>query len=607
MTSKELRKKYFDFFKKKGHALIDSASLIPENDPTVLFTTAGMHPLIPYLMGEKHPQGKRIVNVQKCVRTGDIDGVGDTTHNTFFEMLGNWSLGDYFKKESIPWSWEFLIDELGVDPQKLYVTVYEGDEEVPKDEESIKLWQECFKKADIDAQVADDDAKVADDKLPADMPRIFPLGREDNWWGPAGKTGPCGPDSEMFYDVGKDSCGGNCKPGCSCGKYVEIWNNVFMEYNKKEDGTYEPLSQKNVDTGMGVERTVTILNNEDCVFEMDTLKPIMEKVRKLSAEQSDQSERVVCDHIRSAVMIISDGAMPSNLDQGYVARKLIRRAIRHARLIGIQDMFCSKVAQIAIDVMSDQYPQVKDKKDDIVRELDQEEEKFTKALKKGIEKMQDICVKLNKKYTNVVDADTTLKIEQSYGMPFEIQEEYFKEKGLDVQTEEHEKGRKKHQELSRTATEGRFKGGLADNSEATTKYHTAAHLALAGLRKVLGDHVQQKGSNITSERLRFDFSHGKKMTDQQISDVEKFVNDAIKADYKVSVEEMTVDEANKQGAVGVFEQKYGDKVKVYKIAEVSNEICGGPHVENTGVIGKFKVAKEKSASAGVRRIRAILE
>ncbi|MBU2575573.1 alanine--tRNA ligase [Patescibacteria group bacterium] len=607
ITAKELREKYFEFFKKKEHALIPSASLVPENDPTILFTTAGMHPLVPYLMGQKHPSGKRIVNVQKCVRTGDIDDVGDTMHLTFFEMLGNWSLGDYFKKESIPWSWEFLVDELGIDPGKLYITVYEGDENVPRDDESIKIWQGLFKKASISAGVADSSSGGSmDDKLPGDMPRIFPLGREDNWWGPAGKTGPCGPDSEMFYDVGKDGCSDACCPGCSCGKYVEIWNNVFMEYNKKEDGTYEPLAQKNVDTGMGVERTVTILNGEDCVFESDTIRPVLDKVRELADQKSDESERIIADHIRSAAMIISDGVVPSNLDQGYVVRKLIRRAIRHARLIGISDMFCSKVALAVINIMRGQYPELKDNKDQIISEFDQEEEKFTKTLKKGLKKFKDLVSK-EAMSDQAINGKDVFDLFQTYGFPLEMTREMADEHDLSVDEKGFYEEFNKHQELSRTATQGRFKGGLADNSEQTTKYHTTAHLMLAGLREVLGKHVQQKGSNITAERLRFDFSHPQKMTDNQICDVQDFVNDAIVSDYDVECEEMNVDEAKEKHAVGVFDSKYGDKVKVYTIGNLSKEICGGPHVERTGDMGEFKIIKEQPASAGVRRIRAVLE
>ncbi|PIP67297.1 MAG: alanine--tRNA ligase [Parcubacteria group bacterium CG11_big_fil_rev_8_21_14_0_20_41_14] len=608
ITATELREKYFEFFKEKGHALIPSASLIPENDPTVLFTTAGMHPLVPYLMGEKHPEGTRLVDVQKCVRTGDIDDVGDNTHLTFFEMLGNWSLGDYFKKESIAWSWEFLTDKkwLGIDPNRLFVTVYEGDEEVAKDEESIKIWQECFKKADIEAVVCDNGATPPNPPLARGGTRIFPLGKEDNWWGPAGKTGPCGPDTEIFYDVAKDACSDACKPGCSCGKYVEIWNNVFMEFNKKDDGTYEPLSQKNVDTGMGVERTVTILNGSDCVFEMDTLKPIQEKVRELSNMQNEQSERVITDHIRSAVMIISDGAVPSNLDQGYVVRKLIRRAIRHGRLIGIKDMFCAKIAEKVIEIMGSQYPDVQNKKDSIIQELNQEEEKFTKTLERGLKQFKDLVSKEGMS-DQVISGKDAFDLFQSFGFPLEMTKELAKEQNLSVDDKEFYEEFNKHQELSRTATEGRFKGGLADNSEMTTKYHTATHLLHAALRKVLGEHVQQKGSNITAERLRFDFSHGEKMTEEEIRQVEDFVNNAIAADLSVSCEEMSVSEAKAQGAMGLFESKYGDKVKLYSIGDISKEICGGPHVERTGDMGHFKITKEQASSAGVRRIKAVLE
>jgi len=611
ITTKELRNKYFEFFKSKEHKLISSASLIPENDPTVLFTTAGMHPLVTYLMGEKHAQGKRIVNVQKCVRTGDIDEVGDTTHLTFFEMLGNWSLGDYFKEDSIPWSWEFLTDKkwLNIDPARLYITVYDGDEDVAFDKESIELWKQCFKKVGIDAQVASDKETQPSPQPPplkGGGVRIFPLGKEDNWWGPAGKTGPCGPDTEIFYDTEKDFCGLNCKPGCGCGKYVEIWNNVFMEYNKKEDGLYKPLMKKNVDTGMGLERTVAILNGNDSVFEVDTMRPILDKVLELSNQENKQSERIIADHIRSAVMIISDGITPSNLDQGYVVRKLIRRAVRHARLIGIQDIFCSKLANVVIDIMSEHYSDLLDKKDNIMSEFDKEEEKFTKTLERGLKRFKEL-VSQESMSDQVVSGKDAFDLFQSYGFPLEMTKELAKENNLNVDEKEFYEEFNKHQDLSRTASQGKFKGGLADNSEQTTKYHTTAHLLLSGLRKVLGSSVEQKGANITSERIRFDFSYGEKMTEEQKQEVEEFVNNAIESNYKVECEEMSLQDAKAHGAVGVFDSKYGNKVKVYTIGDISKEICGGPHVEKTGNMGKFKIIKEQSASAGVRRIKAILE
>ncbi|MBI2050750.1 MAG: alanine--tRNA ligase [Parcubacteria group bacterium] len=605
ITASELREKYFAFFKEKGHSIIPSAPLVPENDPTVLFTTAGMHPLVPYLLGEKHPAGKRLTNVQKCVRTGDIDEVGDATHLTFFEMLGNWSLGDYFKKESISWSWEFLTDVkwLGIDPGKLFITVYEGDLEVPKDDESIKIWQGEFQSVGIDASVGE---------------RIFLLGRYDNWWGPAGKIGPCGPDTEIFFDTGKEACGQNCQPGCNCGKYVEIWNNVFMEYNKRSDGSYVPLAQKNVDTGMGVERTVAVLNGQDSVFEMDTFAPIIEKIRSLKPSESPPdpllskgggstvSERIIADHVRAAAVMISDGVTPSNIEHGYVLRRLIRRAIRHSRLLGIKGAFLGDLAQEVFRVYDGVYESIRTNHDRIVSALGTEEDKFAKTLSKGLAKFSDL-VASEKAQDRTINAKDAFDLFQSYGFPLEITQELAREHNLGVDEKGFYEEFNKHQELSRTASSGKFKGGLADHGETAVKYHTATHLLHAGLHHILGEHAVQKGSNITAERLRFDFVHPQKMTAEEIKKVEGWVNDAIKKDYPVSCEEMSVKEAKAQGAMGLFEGKYAGKVKVYSIGDVSKEICGGPHVEHTGVLGTFRITKEESASSGVRRIRAVLE
>ncbi|MDZ4221637.1 MAG: alanine--tRNA ligase [Patescibacteria group bacterium] len=596
ITARELRDKYFEFFKGKKHSIIASASLVPENDPTVLFTTAGMHPLVPYLMGEKHPGGARLANAQKCVRTGDIEEVGDSTHLTFFEMLGNWSLGDYFKKESIAWSWEFLVDKkwLAISPEKLYITVYEGEDMVPKDEESIKLWQERFSSAGIEAKEGE---------------RIFPLGREDNWWGPAGNTGPCGPDTEIFYDTAKDACGDACKPGCGCGKYVEIWNNVFMEYNKQADGSYVPLAQKNVDTGMGVERTVAVLNGMESVFEVDTLAPLIKKLESLSGRpyaENEGSFRIIADHVRAAVMMISDGVAPSNIERGYVLRRLIRRAVRHGRLLGIKSAFLGELAKEVFLMYGTVYESIRANHDTIVSVLGSDEEKFAKTLAQGMKKFNDL-VASEKARDRVIDAKDAFDLFQSYGFPLEMTQELAHEHGLDVDEKGFWLEFEKHQELSRTASAGKFKGGLADHGEAAVKYHTATHLLHAALRQILGEHAVQKGSNITAERLRFDFTHPEKMADEEIRKVEDFVNSAIKADLAVSVKEMSVQEAKDAGAMGLFEGKYGDKVKVYSIGDISREICGGPHVEHTGVLGTFKIAKEQSASAGVRRIKAVLE
>ena len=660
MISKELRKIYIEFFKEKGHREIPSASLVPENDPTVLFTTAGMHPLVPYLMGEDHPAGKRIVNVQKCVRTGDIDDVGDSTHNTFFEMLGNWSLGDYFKEDSIKWSWEFLTDKkwLGIDPQRIKVTVFEGDDSAPRDEESIKIWQECFEKSGIRSEVYNKE------KNNNESARIFPLPKEDNWWGPAGETGPCGPDTEIFIDLGKsinfEKCpsGDNCKPGCHCGRYVEIWNNVFMEYEKTVDKKYISLKQKNVDTGMGMERTLAILNGFDNVYKTDVLKPIVEKIEEFlrchcegearsnpettredtnhgiaaslcGAPRNDSvSHRIIADHIRTSVFMISDGVSPSNLDRGYILRRLLRRAIRHGNLLKMPNNFLLPLAEVVIDIYKEFYPELEKNKDEILEEIKKEEEKFEKTLEKGLRELKKIYgtairgidpENLPKGMIiqdNVMRADgkRIFHIYDTYGLPIEMSQEIMKEWGIafDEQTiKEAKEAFKKHQELSRTASAGKFKGGLADASEETTRLHTAAHLLLESLRRVLGDHIFQKGSNINAERLRFDFSHSEKLTDEERQKVEDLVNEQIQKKLPVNCEEMSLEEAKKINAMGVFENKYGEKVKVYTIGKdsdiFSKEICGGPHVKNISELGKFKIKKEQSSSSGVRRIKAVLE
>ena len=653
MTSKELREKYIKFFKEKGHQEIPSASLVPENDSSVLFTTAGMHPLVPYLMGENHPVGKRLVNVQKCVRTGDIDDVGDSTHNTFFEMLGNWSLGDYFKDDSIRWSFEFLTDKkyLGVDPEKIKVTVFEGDDDAPRDKESIKIWQECFEKIGVNIEIYESHKKNNE------TARIFPLPKEDNWWGPAGQTGPCGPDTEIFIDLGRpvnfEKCpnGDDCKPGCHCGRYIEIWNNVFMEYNKNAKGKYIPLKKKNVDTGMGLERTLAILNGFDNIYETDVLASVVAQVKTLSHrhckgdacgnpvtknKESDngilsptaqneivnKSERIVADHIRTSVFMISDGVIPSNLGRGYILRRLIRRAIRYAKIIGITEPhFTFLVAKEVIEIYKNIYPELEKNKDFIQDCLVKEESKFCRTLEKGLKELEklELIGKMQKvksgekmKVFNRVDAKKAFYIFQTFGFPLEMIQEELAKKILIVDEEEFNQEFKKHQELSRTASAGKFKGGLADASEETTRLHTVAHLLLESLRRVLGEHVFQKGSNITAERLRFDYSHSEKLTDEQKKNVEDLINEQIQKSLPVKMEEMSLEDAKKLGAMGVFGSKYGEKVKVYMIGDektrvFSKEICGGPHIKNTSELGKFRIKKEQSSSAGVRRIKAILE
>ncbi len=591
LTSKELRKLYLDFFMSKGHAVIPSASLIPENDPTVLFTTAGMHPLVPYLMGEKHPEGKRLVDVQKCVRTGDIDEVGDASHCTFFEMLGNWSLGDYFKKESIAYSWAFLTEEewLGIPKEKLFFTCFAGDADAPQDTVARDRWVE----------------------MGVDPSHIVFLPKKHNWWGPAGQTGPCGPDTEIFYDTGAAPCGPDCKAGCDCGKYLEIWNNVFMEYNKAADGSFSPLAQKNVDTGMGLDRTVATLQGAESVFDTDAFADIIAKIGSLSAKQyRDNAEtvrayRIIADHIRCATFILGDqrGVTPSNVDQGYILRRLIRRAIRFSMQLEMQGKL-SDLAQVVINQYGEAYPELVTNRVHIIDELDREVTRFSHTLTKGIKEFERLLPTLSGKR---IDGPAAFRLYDTYGFPIEFTVELAGEQGLAVDTDGFEQAFAAHQEKSHAGAEQRFKGGLADHTEATTALHTATHLLQAALRKVLRDDtVSQKGSNITPERLRFDFSFPRKLTPEELAAVEATVNEAILADIPVSCAEMTVEEAKSSGAIGLFESRYGAKVKVYTVPGVSCEICGGPHVAHTGELGRFTIKKEEASSAGVRRIKAVL-
>ncbi len=595
ITIDELRSKYIDFFKSKGHVEISGRSLIPENDPTVLFTTAGMHPLVPYLMGEPHPAGTRLTDVQKCVRTGDIDDVGDASHLTFFEMLGNWSLGDYFKKESIAYSFEFLTDEkyLGIPIDKLSFTVFEGNKDAPRDDESASIWE----------------------SLGVSKDRIFFLPKEDNWWGPAGETGPCGPDTEIFIDTGKPACGSNCRPGCNCGKYVEIWNNVFMQYHKNMDGSYSPLKRKCVDTGMGVERTVAMLQGKPSVYNTEAFTSIIKSIEDISGvkygdnEKTDTSIRIIADHVRTACFILGDPktTLPSNIGAGYVLRRLIRRAVRHGKKLGIDGNFLSVPASAVIAQNAGFYTELKENETLILTELKAEEDRFLETLKKGEAEFEKMLPNLLKNPKKIIPGRMAFKLYDTYGFPIELTEELASESGLTVNREEFDEAFKKHQELSRAGSEQVFKGGLADHSEQTTAYHTATHLLHKALRMVLGDHVQQKGSNITAERLRFDFSHPEPMTEAEKKEVERLVNEAIKADLPVTMEVMPLEEAKKIGAMALFGEKYEDVVKVYKIGDFSTEVCGGPHVERTGSLGRFCIKKEQSSSSGVRRIRAVLE
>ena len=592
MTSKELRQLYLDFFVSKGHAIIPSASLIPENDPTVLFTTAGMHPLVPYLMGAKHPEGTRLVDVQKCVRTGDIDEVGDSSHCTFFEMLGNWSLGDYFKKESIAYSWEFLTSEkwLGIDPSLLFFTCFEGDENAPRDTVAYDCW-------------------VSQGVKPNHI--VF-LPKKNNWWGPAGLTGPCGPDTEIFYDTGKTPCSDDCKAGCDCGKYLEIWNNVFMEYNKTAEGTFEPLAQKNVDTGMGLDRTVATLQGVRSVYDTDAFAGIIASIAELSGKSYGESEevmrmfRIIADHMRCSTFMLGDqrGITPSNVDQGYILRRLIRRAIRFAMQLGIPEGSLTKVAEAVIDQYGEFYQELSVNRAKILDELTKEEQRFEHALKKGIREFERLVSGLS---GSTIDGVSAFHLYDTFGFPIELTQELAAERNLAVDLDGFNEAFKAHQELSHAGAEQRFQGGLADHTEETAQLHTATHLLQAGLRKVLGsDEVAQKGSNITAERLRFDFSFPRKLTSEEISAVQDYVNEAIAADVEITCEEMTVDEAKESGAIGLFESKYGSKVKVYTVPGFSREICGGPHAARTGDLGRFVIKKEEASSAGVRRIKAVL-
>ena len=592
MTSKELRQLYLDFFVSKGHAVIPSASLIPENDPTVLFTTAGMHPLVPYLMGAKHPEGTRLVDVQKCVRTGDIDEVGDSSHCTFFEMLGNWSLGDYFKKESIAFSWEFLTSShwLGIDKDLLYFTCFEGDENAPRD----TVAHDCWVNQGVDPS------------------HIVFLPKKNNWWGPAGMTGPCGPDTEIFYDTGKAPCGPDCKAGCDCGKYLEIWNNVFMEYNKTAEGTFEPLAQKNVDTGMGLDRTVATLQGVKSVYDTDAFSGIIATISELSGKRYGESEeitrmfRIIADHIRCATFMLGDqrGITPSNVDQGYILRRLIRRAIRFAMQLSIPDGSLTKIADAVIAQYGEFYHELTNNREKILDELTKEEQRFEHALKKGIREFERLVASLN---GNVIDGVSAFHLYDTFGFPIELTQELAAERGLTVDADGFAEAFKAHQELSHAGAEQRFQGGLADHTEETARLHTATHLLQAALRKVLNsDEVAQKGSNITAERLRFDFSFPRKVTPEELAAVEAIVNEAISRDIEVTCEEMTVDEARESGAIGLFESKYGSKVKVYTVPGFSREICGGPHAAHTGELGRFEIKKEEASSAGVRRIKAVL-
>lgn len=590
MDSNELRKLYLDFFREKNHIIISSASLLPENDPTVLFTTAGMHPLQVFLMGQPHPDGNRLANCQKCIRTGDIEEVGDSTHLTFFEMLGNWSLGDYYKEEAISMSWEFLTGKrwLGLDPNKISVTVFAGNDDIPRDNESVDIWRKMG---------------VTDD-------RIFYLPAEDNLWGPAGETGPCGPCTEMFFDTGKDPCSNKCQPGCNCGKYFEIWNDVFMTYNKRSDGSFEKLKQHNVDTGMGIERTVAVLNGMKTVYEIDTFVPLVKKVKNLArikdnpSIEQEKSIRIIVDHLKAATFILGEDKQlrPSNLGQGYVLRRLIRGTIRQGNLLNIKQGFLPELAKIVISMYSEIYPELEQNKDFILENLTQEEQKFTTALKRGLRKFNQILAQ-----NGTITAEDAFLLFTSFGFPPEITIELASEKGISIDLERFRKEFEEHRILSRKATAGTFKSGLADHSKITTRLHTATHLLQQALRDVLGDHVKQSGSNITPKRTRFDFTHPKKLTTEEIKKVEEIVNQKIQEALPVKKEIMTPKEARDQGALGFFEERYEGNVSVYSVGDFSKEICTGPHVNNTREIGRFSIQKQQNIGTGLIRIRATVD
>ena len=589
ITSEQLRKLYLDFYAERGHAVISSASLIPENDPTVLFTTAGMHPLVPYLLGEKHPAGNRLTDVQICVRTGDIDEVGDASHCTFFEMLGSWSLGDYFKKDAIKWSYEFA-EKLGFDRDKFAVTVFAGDEVCPRDEESAECWRAVGVKEE----------------------NIFFLDRKHNWWGPAGITGPCGPDTEMFVDTGKPACCEDCSPACDCGKYLEIGNDVFMQYFKDADGNFRPLEKKNVDQGMGLERMLCILNGYTSVYETDLFDFAIARLEELSGKkygedgEATAAMRIIADHTRTATFMLGDvkAISPSNVDQGYVLRRLIRRAMRYCRVLGVDFSALTVLAEMFADKYSSVYPNIGESKDRIIAELAAERDKFAKTIEQGLREFDKILTHIP---VGTFPGKTAFRLYDTFGFPIEMTEELAAERGYTLDREGYEKAFREHQEKSKAGAEQKFKGGLADGGEATARLHSATHLLGYALRKVLcDDGIVQRGSNITPERLRFDFNFPRPLTDEEIAAVEKEVNAEIAAAAPVVCEEMTVDEARASGAMGVFGDRYGDVVKVYTIGH-SKEICGGPHAANTGELGKFRIVKEQSSSAGVRRIKAVLE
>ena len=603
ITDKQLKQLWKNFFTKHGFVQIQNSSVIPENDPTVLFTTAGMHPLVPYLLGEKHPQGNRLFNTQRCIRTGDIDDVGDYNHNTFFEMLGNWYLGACPKDEMIKLSYEFLTSKeyLGIDPNRLSVTVFEGDETAPRDDLAAKTWEKCG---------------IAKD-------HIFYNGKEDNWWGLGSGVGPCGPDSEMYFDSGKEKCSPECRPGCHCGKYNEIWNDVFMQYRVDEVGAKAKLlDNPNIDTGMGVERTICVLNGVKSSYDVGIFKEVIDfmsdKAEVKNSDETVKSYRILADHLRSSIFILGDekAIKPSNVGQGYILRRFIRRSVNHARKIGLNTSVFNDIVDLYIDYYSYDYDILVKNRDSIKADLIAEVEKFNKAIDQGYKEFEKVLsgIERHKQFAkegevveNIISGKAAFRLFDTFGFPIELTKELAAERGYEVDTIGFEEANKAHQELSRSASAGAFKGGLADSSYENAKLHTATHIMLAGLRKMFGTGVEQKGSNITPERLRFDFNLDHKMTPEEIAELEAFVNDAISRNIEVVSEELTIEDATAKGAYGIFNAKPGDLVKVYTIGDVDKQICGGPHAKNTGDLHHFKITKEESSSSGIRRIKAILD
>lgn len=592
LSAADLRQRYIRFFEDKAHHRIPSAPLLPENDSSALFTSAGMHPLVPFLLGEPHPLGSRLVNYQKCLRTNDIDEVGDRSHLTFFEMLGNWSLGDYFKAEALRWSYEFLTQELEIDPVHLAVTVFSGDEDAPRDEESAEIWR----------------------GLGISPNRIFYLPKTDNWWGPIGQTGPCGPDSEIFYDTGLPDHPG-CRPGCGCGKWLELWNNVFMEYRREINGSYSKLEQRNVDTGMGVERTVTVLRGspspeEMDVFQIETLRPLVSAIEDLcgrSYVSQPAPFRVIADHIRAATFAIADGALPSNVEAGYVIRRMIRRAVRYGRELGIRENFCARLSLVVVDRMSEIYPELSQNIEQIADALDREETRFKQTLERGLKEVQKLVERIEAAGGNQISGVDAFNQFETNGFPLELTVEIAKERGLMVDGVGFHQKYAEHREMSRRANESHFGGGLADHAIETTRLHTASHLLQAALRQVLGSGVRQMGSNITNQRMRFDFSHNQRLSDEELAQVEDIVNQQIQRDLPVTMELMSLGQALESGALAFFGEKYGEQVKVYTIGDFSREVCGGPHVSHTAELGRFRITKQEAVGQGIRRIRAVLE